>query len=228
MESLNNGWEYTPLWSEAFARGEGEAESVRLPHTSGEVPLHYASPADYARICGYRRELFVPEKLRGKRLFLQFDGAGHIATVYCNGVELCTHRCGYTAFRTEITGAVSFGESSRIAVRVDATENPAVPPFGGTIDYLTYGGLYREVWLDVRPQTYIEDVYVTTPLLTRAVVEVTASGDAAGYRVTLLDADGSPCCFHGPKPLLLPSSLCCAPAAPWYPLMQNTPRNGCR
>ena len=30
MESLNNGWEFTPEWNEAFARGEGTAEDVRL------------------------------------------------------------------------------------------------------------------------------------------------------------------------------------------------------
>ena len=196
MESLNNGWEFAPAWSETFARGEGEAETVRLPHTSGEVPLHYAAPAHYARVCGYRRYLFVKEELRGKRLFLQFDGAGHIATIYCNGTELYTHRCGYTAFRVEITDAVNYGANNRITVRVDATENPAVPPFGHVIDYLTYGGLYREVWLDVRPQTYIEDVFVTTPKLTRAVVEVTASASAATYRVTLLDGDGQPCCVR--------------------------------
>ena len=197
MESLNSGWEYIPEWSESFARGEGTAESVRLPHTCGEVPLHYAAPERYARVCGYRRYLFIPGELRGKRLFLQFDGAGHIATVYCNGRELYTHRCGYTAFRVEITGAVIFGGNNRICVRLDATENPAVPPFGHVIDYLTYGGLYREVWLDVRPETYIEDVFVTTPLLTRAEVRLTFS-DGAEHRcrVTILDSEGTVCCVR--------------------------------
>ena len=197
MESLNNGWEYVSEWSEAFARGEGACESVRLPHTSGEVPLHYAAPAHYARVCGYRKYLFLPEELRTKRLFLQFDGAGHIATVFVNGREMYTHRCGYTAFRVEITDAVTFGGNNRIAVRVDATENPSVPPFGHVIDYLTYGGLYREVWLDVRPATYIEDVFVTTPLLTRAAVHITSSDEGAHkYRVTLLDSEGQPCCVR--------------------------------
>ena len=197
MESLNSGWEYIPEWSEAFARGEGTAETVRLPHTCGEVPLHYASPDRYARVCGYRRYLFVPGELRGRRLFLQFDGAGHIATVFCNGRELYTHRCGYTAFRVEITGAVTFGGNNRICVRLDATENPSVPPFGHVIDYLTYGGLYREVWLDIRPETYIEDVFVTTPLLSRAEVRLTFS-DGAEHRcrVTLLDSGGNVCCVR--------------------------------
>ena len=48
-------------------------------------------------------------------------------------------------------------------MRLDSTENAAIPPFGFVIDYLTYGGLYREAWLDVRSENYIEDVFVTTP-----------------------------------------------------------------
>ena len=72
MESLNSGWEYIPEWSEAFARGEGTAETVRLPHTCGEVPLHYASPDRYARVCGYRRYLFVPGELRGKKKIILY------------------------------------------------------------------------------------------------------------------------------------------------------------
>jgi len=197
MKSLNNGWEFVPEWSERFLTGEVRGESVRLPHTSGEVPLHYAAPEHYAKVCGYRKDLYLGEELRGKRLFLQFDGAGHIATVYCNGDELMTHRCGYTAFRVEITDHVRLGENNRIVLRVDATENPSVPPFGYVIDYLTYGGLYREAWLDVREQTYIEDVFVHTPRLTRAVVLLTVSGEgAAKYRVTLLNREGEVCCVR--------------------------------
>ena len=32
MISLCNDWEFTPEWSEAFLKGEGAGEPVRLPH----------------------------------------------------------------------------------------------------------------------------------------------------------------------------------------------------
>ncbi len=188
---LCDDWEYTREWNDAFFRGEGEPERVRLPHTSGEIPLHYARPEQYAVVCGYRKHLRLPAEYAGKRLFLQFDGAGHIAQVYLNGEELTTHRCGYTAFRTEITGKAHPGGEDFLAVRLDASENPAIPPFGHVIDYLTYGGLYREVWLDVRGSSVVDDLYVTTPSLTRARVELTLSGDAPIRRVTILDKDGT-------------------------------------
>ena len=105
MISLCSDWEFTREWSAGFAHGEGRFPLVDLPHTAGEVPLHYAKPEDYAGICGYRRGLSVPLEYRGKRLFLQFDGAAHFAEVYLNGEKLAEHACGYTAFRVEITSA---------------------------------------------------------------------------------------------------------------------------
>ncbi len=190
MRSLCNGWEFTENWSEGFLAGEGVAESVRLPHNVREMPLHYSDHESYQMVCGYRRSLTVTEEMLDKRLFLQFDGAAHIATVYVNGREMAYHRCGYTAFRVEITDAVNLGEN-RIAVKLDATENPAVPPFGFVIDYLTYGGLYREAWLDVRNRSFVSDIYITTPTTESVRLEITAEHEeGCAYHIEIQDADG--------------------------------------
>ena len=166
MLSLCNNWEFVPEWTDSFARGEGKGEAVRLPHTVKEIPLHYADHQSYQMICGYRKKLELRKELEGKKLFLQFDGAAHIATVYLNGKELICHKTGYTAFRVDITEEAVLGGENLLAVRLDTRENPEVPPFGFVIDYLTYGGLYREVWLEVKGKSYIEDLYITTPSLT--------------------------------------------------------------
>ena len=189
MIRLNNGWQFTETWSEDFLTGKESGRSVRLPHTVREIPLHYARPEDYEMVCGYRRALDVPESLRGKRLFLQFDAAGHIATVYINGVETVTHRCGYTAFRVEITDLVNYGGDNAVAVRLDCTENGSIPPFGFVIDYLTYGGLYRDVWLDVRGPAYIEDLFVFTPSLDRLEARVKLSEAGRFVRLSVWDGD---------------------------------------
>ena len=173
MISLCNDWEFTPEWSDSFGAGEGLYGTVRLPHTVKEIPQHYADHQSYQMVCGYRKKLELGEDLAGKRLFLQFDGAAHIATVYVNGQELANHRTGYTAFRVEITDAVTLGGENLLAVKLDTTENPEVPPFGFVIDYLTYGGLYREVWLDIREKSFIQDLYITTPTLTTLKIKPT-------------------------------------------------------
>ena len=124
---------------------------------------------------------------------MQFDGAAHIATVFLNGQELATHRCGYTAFRVDITDAAVLDGENWLAVKLDTTENGAVPPFGFVIDYLTYGGLYREVWLDVRERSYIEDLYVTTPDLTTLKIKPTLQ-DAEGCILLVELQRASGCC----------------------------------
>ncbi len=189
MISLCSGWEFTPEWSEGFLSFESEAQPVRLPHTVQEATLHYSSPRDYERLCGYRRRLFVPAEYAGKRLFLQFDGAAQIAVVYVNAQRCAEHRCGYTAFRVEITELVTCGAENEIAVQLDSSENPAIPPFGFVIDYLTYGGLYREVWLDVRSRDYIEDLYAVTPSRDRLEVRLSIVGQAAYTRLSVLDGE---------------------------------------
>ena len=189
MISLCSGWEFTENWTEGFAAGEGSWGSVRLPHTVKEMPLHYGDHHAYQMVCGYRKYLELGEELAGKKIFLQFDGAGHIATVYLNGIPVGHHRCGYTGFRVDITETVKLGGENLLAVKLDTTENPQVPPFGFVIDYLTYGGLYREAWLDIREQSYLEDVFITTPTLTGLHLQAEAV-NGAGCSLTLELRDG--------------------------------------
>ncbi len=189
MISLCSGWEFTEQWSESFLRGEGEALSVRLPHNVRELPLHFSGPQDYEMICGYRRKLELPAESAGKRIFLQFDGAAHIATVFVNGVECARHCSGYTAFRAEITDLVKPEGENTVAVKLDCTENGTVPPFGFVIDYLTYGGLYREAWLDLRNRDYIEDLFVYTPALDRLEARLELTDPRLQVRLSVLDGE---------------------------------------
>ncbi|MDE6725048.1 MAG: glycoside hydrolase family 2 protein, partial [Ruminiclostridium sp.] len=190
--SINDGWEFTSEWSEDFSKGQGTAQAVRLPHTCKELPLHCIDPKDYQMLCGYRKSLNIPENLKDKRLFFQLDGAAHIATVYVNGTEAAVHRCGYTAFRVELTELVNYGQSNLLAVKLDTSENPTIPPFGFVVDYLTYGGLYREAWLDVREKSLITDIFVTTPTLTTAEVKISSENapNNSKYEIEILNSDG--------------------------------------
>ena len=187
LSSLCSGWEFTESFSEEFLAFQGGAETVRLPHTVRPTVQNYALPAHYEMICGYRRELDIPAGWADKRVFLQFDGAAHIAEVFVNGRKAAEHRCGYTGFRVELTDLVRPGEKARIAVRLDCTENGAVPPFGFVIDYLTYGGLYREVWLDVREKVLVSDVFVTAGMDRVARVRFAVDGAYEAARVRILD-----------------------------------------
>ncbi len=174
--SFCDGWEFTPHWTEDFAEGldvEG-LESVRLPHTVKEVSLHYATSEDYEMLSGYRKRFNVPLEEDAPRLFLRFDGAAHQAVVWVNGKKAGEHKGGYTAFEVEITDFVDREGENLVSVKLDSREDPSIPPFGFVIDYLTYGGLYREVWLEASSSSRLTDLFIYTPTLTTAKVQWTA------------------------------------------------------
>lgn len=154
--AFNNDW----LFTENFDAGFDEAVSVRLPHTAKEIPYNYINCRDYQMVCGYRKIFTAPGDWRGKKLILRFDGAAHEATVFCNGERVGYHACGYTAFCVDITDFVRFGGENVIDVRLDTSESLNIPPFGFVIDYLCYGGLYREVTLEVKDPEYIKEVLI--------------------------------------------------------------------
>jgi len=178
---LNFAWEFTEHCHADFLAGKpAETAAVDLPHTCRETPYDYFDESVYQMVCGYRRRLAVPEDWAGKRVFLRVGAAGHSAKVYLDGVFLAEHRCGYTAFEVELTDCLVPGKEVCLAIEVDSRETQNIPPFGYVIDYMTYGGLYREVRLEVTEKTRIADVFARPSLPDRVESTVTLDGDAAG------------------------------------------------
>lgn len=50
-------------------------------------------------------------------------------------------------------------EDNVLKVVVDSTERPDIPPHGYVVDYLTYGGIYREVSLRIVEPIFINNLY---------------------------------------------------------------------
>ena len=67
-----------------------------------------------------------------------------------------------TTGEARLTGKLKSGDN-QLKVVIDGSENPAIPPFGGRIDYLTYAGIYRDVWLKVTAPVSIGSVKIETP-----------------------------------------------------------------
>ena len=181
---FNNGW----LFTEDFDGGFENAVTVRLPHTAKEIPYNYIDCTDYQMVCGYRKRFHAPEDWRGKRLLLRFDGAAHEAVVFCNGAEVGRHACGYTAFTVDITEHIIFGAENTIDVRLDTRESLNIPPFGFVIDYLCYGGLYREVTLEVRECGYIEEALLENTGLRE--IRLRISSASAHVITDIIDPEG--------------------------------------
>ena len=158
--SLNDGWEFREEFGEDMLRQEkpDHVKEVRIPHTVRELPYHYFDDALYQMVSGYRRVIHADSSWKGKRIFVKFMAVAHTATVYLNGEQICEHWCGYTAFEAELTKYLKYGEDNVLTVKVNSREDQNIPPFGHVIDYMTYGGIYREVYLIVCGEIRILDL----------------------------------------------------------------------
>ena len=164
---LNDDWLFTEQFEDSLAAPEypeNTLQPIRLPHTCKETPFHYFDESLYQMVSGYRRHLLIPKDWQGKRILLTFEGAAHDSTVFCNGKKVGEHHCGYTAFTVDLTDNVLYGQDNLLCVRLDSRENLNVPPFGYVIDYMTYGGIYRDVRLEVKEKVSLSDIFVHTAI----------------------------------------------------------------
>jgi beta-galactosidase len=159
---MNRGWRYHPAKVQgaespdfddtAFAR-------VVIPHTNARLPWHNFDDKQYEFISTYRRKFRLPQSAAGKRIFVDFEGVMTASTVWINGVRLGEYKGGYTPFSFELTPHLHADADNVLVVQVDSTERADIPPFGNEIDYMTFGGIYREVSLRAVPETYIDNVF---------------------------------------------------------------------
>ncbi len=157
---INDNWLFAEHYQEGMERAQANESAfalVRIPHTSRELPLNNFDERESQLVSCYRRCIRVVPQA-GRRVFLHFEGVMAAAKVFFNGVFLCEHLGGYTPFTCELTGIVTGGDDV-LAVIVDSTERDDIPPFGYVIDYLTYGGIYREVWLEETDTVYIQNAH---------------------------------------------------------------------
>ncbi len=157
-----DNWQFMPEFDEKMLTAEkiSDAKEVKIPHSVVDMPYNCFDESIYQMVSGYRRILNVDEKYKGKVILLTFDAVAHHADVYLNGEHIGAHNTGYTAFSIDISDKVRFGEDNVLTVKADSRESLNTPPFGFVIDYMTYGGIYRDVYLDIRQKEYIADIYV--------------------------------------------------------------------
>src|SRR6516164_3754778 len=159
---INRNWRYHPAkvaGAESPDFDDSRFARVVIPHTNIELPWHSFDDKDYEFISTYRRRFRFPKDAEGKRIFVDFEGVMTASTVWVNGVKLGDYRGGFTPFSFELTKHLRKDGENVLVVQVDSTERADIPPFGYEIDYLTFGGIYREVSLRIVPPTYIDNVF---------------------------------------------------------------------
>ena len=125
----------------------------------------------------YRRKLDIPAADRGKKIFLDVDGAMSYASVWVNGHLAGGWPYGYNSFRIDLTPWLRPGGANQLAIRLDN------PPESAR--WYPGAGLYRNVWLTKTAPVHVGQwgVTVTTP-------EVSAESARVAWQVAV-DNEGS-------------------------------------
>ena len=158
---LNRNWKFTPDFQQHYieSKANNHWSDVELPHTNHELPLTYFDEKSYQFVSTYKRIISMNELDKERINIMNFEGVMTAAKVYLNGQLLSEHKGGYTGFEVVLNPELNYDDKDEVTVVVDSTERPDIPPFGAQLDYLTYGGIYREVQIVHVNPVYISKIF---------------------------------------------------------------------
>lgn len=156
----HQGWANPSLDDSSWA-------TVSVPHTWNVMPEY----SEYEGLAWYRLTFTAPPESRDSYLRLRFEAVFYLARVWLNGQYLGQHEGGYTPFEFDVTSIAQPGTENIIAVQVDnlrATNRiPVVIRPDWSFDWWNYGGLTRDVSLEMTSRAYIaRQQIVSVPQLT--------------------------------------------------------------
>ncbi|WP_018238667.1 glycoside hydrolase family 2 protein [Ensifer sp. BR816] len=161
VTSFNDSWVFSEGFDATDAGRLQAGEPVSLPHNAVELPFNYFDETCYQCAFTYQKVIAWRPEFAEREVSIVFEAAMADAVVYLNGEEIVAHKDGYTPFEARLTGRLRKGDNL-ITVKIDGSENPEIPPFGGRIDYLTYAGIYRDVWLKLTDPVAIRNIKIET------------------------------------------------------------------
>ncbi|MGZ3756582.1 MAG: glycoside hydrolase family 2 protein [Mucilaginibacter sp.] len=156
--NFNNDWKFHLAYD---VRKQPEKMNVTLPHTWNAKDVLQGN-INYKRETGiYEKSFRVNPEWEDKRLFLYFEGANSVASIFVNQHFITEHKGGYTAFCVEITNFVKPGTINNVEVQVsNAFRNDVLPLIG---DFNVYGGIHRPVSLLVTSKNCISPLDYASP-----------------------------------------------------------------
>lgn len=158
--NLNNDWQFKN--GEAVGNpaskdfDDARWETVTVPHSHRQFSADVKEFPEHGRELGwYRKHLNVPEEWLRKKVFLEFQGAMQTTKLWVNGTTAGEYAVsGFDSFHFDLSPFLRKGDNV-IALLVDNRPNPKIPPDGVPMDFLLFGGLYRDVFLHVTDPVHI-------------------------------------------------------------------------
>jgi len=148
VKPINDNWQFMKTdFEKDFDDPDHSWQNVTIPHTWNNLDAQ-SGEGFYRGTAWYRRSLKFDQPLKNKRVFVRFEGVGHITDIYVNGKFIGNHKGSYSAFCYEITHALKPGENNEMYVRVNNEAKPEIIPQNHFL-FTIFGGIYRPVSLIV-------------------------------------------------------------------------------
>ena len=161
--NFNQGWGFYRgdlTGAEGVSFDDSGFVDVTIPHVMRLEKKHNdTTNGVYKGVGWYRRYFTLDESYQGKKLQLKFEGVMTDSDIYLNGEKIYTRNGGYMGFTIDITDKVLWDQENVLALRVSNADNPDTPPGrpDSNLDFHYYGGIYRDVELEVSEMTYVTD-----------------------------------------------------------------------
>lgn len=138
-------------------------QKVSLPHTANLEPKIVNN--QWQGVSWYAKNFTLSDEMYGKKLFFKFEGAMNTAEVWVNNKKLIKHQGGYLPFVIDFTETALFDKENIIHIKLNNKDNPTTGPKPlKKLDFNTYGGIYRNVWLIAK-----NSLHITDPIFTNKV-----------------------------------------------------------
>ena len=143
----------------------------------------------------YRHSFKVPKTYKDHTVRIVFDGVMTDTEVFVNGFPAGpVHQGGFYRFSYDITDLLNVGGKNKLEVRVNKhSANKSVNAAERKADWWLFGGIYRPVWLEIKPKEHIGRIAVNASADGELQADVYLTGARPGYRLSAAIAfpDGS-------------------------------------
>lgn len=113
-------------------------------------------PEGYNPVACYVKYFRLPEEMKGKRVFISFQGAESCVALWLNGTFIGFSSDSFTPHEFELTEALCAGEN-KLACRVYRW---CAGSWLEDQDFLRFSGLYRDVYLYAVPEAHLWDLNI--------------------------------------------------------------------
>lgn len=170
--NLNGNWKFSPTFDQKPTNSHNVVESKiplyahpslnRCDWIDVDVPGVWQRYAErysvFEGVCWFYREFELADLSDTAFINLMLKGVNYRADVYINGEYAGWHESAYTEFSMDISKLVKNGKNA-VAIKVD--NRPTEVKWPNDWGYGVYGGIHRDVFVEVYDSEYVYDIEVT-------------------------------------------------------------------